>query len=243
MVAALLRRGMLAGLLAGLLSGLFALAFGVTTIDQAIELEQVASVHSGVGDGGGEEELFSRAEQKVGLFFATGLFGVTSGGVFGLAYAYFRERLGAATEWGRSLTFAAAGFLAVFLLPFLKYPANPPTVGDSATIGARTAAYFALIGISLALVVLGWVISRRLRERGVSAPVRQMIVVAGFAALFTVVFLALPASVDPGEFPAGLLWEFRLSSVGTQVVFWAGLGVVFGLLGERAARKRERAVV
>lgn len=168
---------------------------------------------------------------------------MTSGGVFGLAYACFRDRLEAASEWGKSLTFAAAGFLAVFLIPFIKYPANPPTVGDPATIGIRTASYFILIGVSLAVIVLGWLVSRKLRERGISAPVRQTLVVAGCAALVLLAFATLPASPDPGEFPAGLLWEFRLSSFGTQTVFWAGLGVVFGLLGERAAGKREGTAV
>jgi predicted cobalt transporter CbtA len=49
--------------------------------------------------------------------------------------------------------------------------------------------------------------------------------------------LGLPATTDPGEFPAGLLWSFRLSSLGTQLVLWAGLGVLFGLLCERANRR------
>jgi len=47
--------------------------------------------------------------------------------------------------------------------------------------------------------------------------------------------------VDPGEFPAGLLWSFRLSSIGTQLVLWTALAVVFGLLCERANRKGDAA--
>jgi hypothetical protein len=35
------------------------------------------------------------------------------------------------------------------------------------------------------------------------------------------------------EMAAGLLWSFGLSSLGTQLVLWAGLGVLFGLLCER----------
>jgi hypothetical protein len=49
-------------------------------------------------------------------------------------------------------------------------------------------------------------------------------------------FFALPAAPSAGDFPAGLLWGFRLSSFGTQLVFWAGLGIAFGLLCERANR-------
>lgn len=232
MIAKLLRRGLLAGLLAGLLSGAFAFTFGEPAIDRSIQLEHAAGGHSH-----GEEELFSRTGQKVGLFFATGLFGLTSGGVFGLAYAYFRDRLRAASEWGRSLSLAAAGFLAIFLIPFLKYPANPPAVGDPETIGSRTAAYFALMALSLAVVVGGWALARALQRRGLGEPARHALVGAGCAVVVAAAFLVLPAATEPGEFPAGLLWEFRMSSLGTQSVFWLGLGCAFGLLGERSARK------
>ena len=228
MIASYLRRGMAAGLLAGLLAGLFALFVGEPFVDRAIELEEAAAGHS--------EEVFGRATQKVGLFFATGLFGVTVGGIFGLAYAYFRGRLASGSEWSRSLSLTGAIFAGAFLIPFLKYPANPPTVGDPATIGDRTAAYFAMVGLSLLLVLAAWYAARRLRERRVHDPVRHLTVGAGLAVAVTALFLVLPGAPSPGEFPSGLLWNFRLSSLGTQVVFWTGLGVVFGLLCERANR-------
>uniref|UniRef100_UPI00389AEBBC CbtA family protein n=1 Tax=Rubrobacter tropicus TaxID=2653851 RepID=UPI00389AEBBC len=52
-----------------------------------------------------------------------------------------------------------------------------------------------------------------------------------------VLFAVLPDSADPGGFPAGLLWDFRLSSLGTLLVFWTGLDALFGALCERAARR------
>ncbi len=237
MVAAYLRRGMAAGLLAGLLAGLFAFVFGEPPVDGAIRLEEAAAPadHGGHQQG---EELFGRATQKVGLFFATGLFGVTVGGVFGIAYAYFRERLARASEWGRSLSLAGAAFLGAFLIPFVKYPANPPTVGDPETIGSRTAAYYATVALSLLVVLAAWWAARRLRERGASAPARQIAVGLGGVLAVGVLFSILPAAPAAGEFPSGLLWDFRMASFGTQLVFWAGLGAVFGLLGERAARGR-----
>jgi predicted cobalt transporter CbtA len=225
-----LRRGMAAGLLAGLLAGLFAFFVGEPFVDQAIHLEaSAAGTHS--------EEIFSRAAQKVGLFFATGLFGVTVGGIFGLAYAYFGSRLASETDWIRSLSLTAAIFAGAFLIPFFKYPANPPTVGDPATIGDRTASYFAMVVLSLLAVLAAWQTAKILRERKVSAPVRHLSVGLGLVLAVTVLFVRLPAAPDPGNFPAGLLWDFRLSSLGTQFVFWAGLGVIFGLLCERANRK------
>ena len=231
MIALYLRRGMAAGLLAGLLAGLFAFVTGEPLLDQAIGLEEPAHVH------GGDEEVFSRSTQKVGLFFATGFTGTFVGGLFGLVFAYFRGRLASESDWGRSLSLAAAIFAGAALFPFLKYPANPPTVGDPATIGARTTAYFAMVGLSLLAVLVAWYASGLLRERGVSTPVRHVTVGLGLAAVVTALFVALPATADPGDFPAGLLWSFRLSSLGTQLVLWTGLGVLFGALCERANRR------
>src|SRR5215217_5083116 len=239
MIAPYLRRGMAAGLLAGLLAGLFAFVFGEPFVDQSIQIEEAAAAghHEEVTSGGQEEEVFSRATQKIGLFFITGLFGVSVGGVFGIAYVYFRGHLASKSEWNRSLSLAAALFVGVFLIPFVKYPANPPTVGDPTTIGDRTASYLAMVVLSLLVVLAAWYAARTLRTREVGAPIRQLTVGLGGVVMVSVLFLALPAAPDPGEFPSGLLWNFRLSSLGTQLVFWTGLGVGFGLLCERANRR------
>ncbi len=232
MVARYLRRGMVAGLLAGLLAGLFAYFSGESAVDGAIRIEEMAA-----GGGGHEEELVSRSAQKVGLFFATGIFGVTVGGIFGIAFAYFRGQMASENDWNRSLLFASALFVGAFLIPFLKYPANPPTVGDPATIGARTASYLALVLLSLLVVLAAWYAARAFRRRGTGVAVRQLAVGAGFLAAVGVLFLALADAPDPGGFPSGLLWSFRISSLGTQLVFWSGLGAIFGLLCERASRR------
>jgi predicted cobalt transporter CbtA len=240
-IAPYLRRGMAAGLLAGLLAGLFALVVAEPLLDQAIGLEQhthqegqASATHTHEDEG----EVFSRSTQKVGLFFATGLSGVLVGGLFGLVFAYFRGRMDSGSDWTRSLSLAAALFAGAVLVPFLKYPANPPTVGDPDTIGTRTVAYFAMVGISLLTILVAWYVSRRLRERGVSAPVRQVVVGFGLVIVVIGMLVGLPATTDPGEFPAGLLWNFRLSSLGTQLVLWAGLAALFGLLCERANRRK-----
>lgn len=230
MIAAYLRRGMVAGLLAGLLAGVFAFFFGEPFVDQAIRLEEATAGSPG-------EEMVGRSIQKAGLIFTTGLFGVTVGGIFGLAYAYFRGRLAPGSEWHRSLSLAGAIFAGAFLIPYAKYPANPPTVGDPETIGARTASYLAMVALSLLVMLAAWHAARMLRERGTGAPARHLIVGFGVVAAVGALFLIFPAAPDPGEFPSGLLWNFRLSSLGTQLVFWAGLGTVFGLLCERAERR------
>ena len=240
MVAQYLRRGLAAGLLAGLLAGAFAFFVGEPLLDRAIGLEDSAHAHAhGSHSDSGGGEIFSRSTQKVGLFFATGLSGTFVGGLFGLAFAYFRGRLNSESDWTRSLSLAAAIFAGAVLIPFLKYPANPPTVGDPDTIGARTTAYFAMVGLSLLTVLAAWHASRVLKSRGLSQPVRHVAVGLGLVIVVALLFVTLPASANPGDFPAGLLWSFRISSLGTQLVLWSGIGVVFGALCERASR-RER---
>ena len=241
MIAAYLRRGLAAGLLAGLLAGAFAFAFGEPLQDRAVALEEKADTAHAHGaapghHGGGMVEL-SRSTQKVGLFFATGLSGCFVGGIFGMAFAFFRGRLSARSDWSRSLSFAAALFTGVALLPFLKYPANPPGVRTPATIGSRTSSYYAMVALSLLVVFAAWLAARFLRERGVSLPVRQGVVGVGFAALVGLLLAALPPTTDPGDFPAGLLWNYRMASLGTLLTLWAALGACFGALCERANRK------
>jgi hypothetical protein len=229
-VSAYLRRGMAAGLLAGFLAGLFAFLVGEPILDRAIALEEASA-------GAHHEEIFTRPTQKAGLFFATGLFGVTVGGVFGIGYAFFRERLAAGSDFKHSISLAGAIFVGAFLIPFLKYPANPPSVGDPSTIRERTAAYFTLVVLSLLANLLAWLAARTLRSRGVGAWRRRLTVGAGLVFVVSVLFVLLPAAPSSGGFPSGTLWAFRLSSFCTQLAFWAGLGLLFGVLCERARRK------
>ena len=58
---------------------------------------------------------------------------------------------------------------------------------------------------------------------GALVSVAVFIAVAGFAAL------ALPPVDEvPGNFPASVLWNFRLASIGARAVLWAALGLTFG---------------
>jgi hypothetical protein len=221
---------------------MFAFVFGEPQVDRAIALEEKADSAHAPGaapqhNSTGMVEL-SRSTQKVGLFFATGLSGCFVGGMFGIVFAFFRERLATTSDWSRSLSLAAALFAGAVLLPFLKYPANPPGVGDPSTVASRTSSYFAMVALSLLSVLAAWLAARFIRERGVSLPVRQAVVGAGFAAIVGLLLAVLPPAADTGGFPAGLLWDYRLSSLGTLLALWATLGASFGALCERANRKQ-----
>ena len=56
------------------------------------------------------------------------------------------------------------------------------------------------------------------------------------AAAVNIEFELLPAvSEVPDQFPAALLWNFRIASAGAQLIMWAALGLLFGALTQRAA--------
>jgi predicted cobalt transporter CbtA len=215
--AAVLVRGLLAGLVAGLLAGTFAYAVGEPHVDAAIALEEAAA-----HDHGAEEPLVSRDGQRAGLFLATSLYGVVLGGILACAFALLRRRF--RSDSYAALGLAAAGFVGIVLVPFLKYPPNPPAVGDPETITQRTVSYLLALVIGLLAVWVGIAAVRRVGPRpdwlGPAAGV------AAFAATVFAGYLILPAIDEvPSDFPATLLWQFRLASLGTQAVLWAVLGV------------------
>jgi hypothetical protein len=228
----LLVRGLAAGLLAGLLAGAFAYAVGEPHVDAAIAIEEAAAGGPHSHDSGAEEEpLVSRNGQRAGLFLATALYGVVLGGVLAIAYTLLRRRLRTRDNGYAALGLAAAGFLAVVLVPFLKYPANPPAVGDPETITRRTVSYLLTIVLGLLAVWAAAATTRRLSRDGVPHWRAVGAGVAAFVLTVVAAYLVLPAiSEVPGDFPATLLWQFRLASLGTQTVLWLLLGFAFAAL-------------
>jgi hypothetical protein len=234
----LLVRGMLVGVVAALFALVFGSLFGEPQINNAIGYEAVHAAH---GDEG--PELVSRAVQStVGLAVAVLVYGAALGGVFALAFAFVYGRLGALRARLTSVLVAAVGFVAVFAVPFLKYPANPPAVGNPETIGRRTSLYFLMVVITVAATIVAGLVGRSATQR-LDAWNAGLLAVATFVAIVAVAGAVLPAvSEVPGDFSSTVLWRFRLASLGTQLVMWITFGVLFGALTERAERRRTRAL-
>ena len=233
---AILLRGLLAGLIAGLLAGVFAYATGESRIDAAIAVEEAAAQQAqpdAAADDHHDEELVSRSGQKGGLLLATALYGVAMGGLLATAYTVLRRRLRTPSDTRAVFALAGGALLGVVLVPFGKYPANPPAVGDPATIDQRTISWLSIVVIGLVAVWAGVVAARSLR---VSAPewLRATAALGAFLAVVAIGYLLLP-SVDevPATFPPSLLWTFRLASLGTQLTLWTALGLAFAALLHR----------
>lgn len=232
MVRTLLVRGMLAGVAAGVLMWVFARLFAEAAIDQAIGFEEQMAGHAGEPAG---VELVSRGVQStLGLAVAVLVYGVAIGGIFALVFATVHGRIGRTSPRGTAAALGLVGYLVVFVVPFVKYPANPPAASASATISQRTALYLVMVIASVGLAVVAvwcgrWLVARLgAWNGGLSAAL-------GYLAAVAVVMLVLPTVNEaPADFPATVLYQFRLASLGNQAVLWATLGLLFGWLAERA---------
>jgi predicted cobalt transporter CbtA len=257
-------RGVLAGAIAGLLAFLFARIFAEPQIQKAIDYEDgrdhaQETLNAAAGIPAHEHaDPFSRAVQgNVGIGVALILFGAARGALFAVAYALYLGRSGRLRPRSLALLVAGGGFLGFYLVPFVKYPANPPAIGNEDTIRQRSGLYLLMVLASLLFLVLVVWLGKRLQPRFGNWNA-TLLAGAVFVVATGVVMLLLPSSgelsanaslhsatetpgpltdptgriVFPG-FPADVLFSFRLYSLGAQLLLWATIGLVFAPLAER----------
>lgn len=231
MMGNLLVRGMLAGLLAGFIAFGFARAFGEPQIDKAIAYEEQLSA---AANEPAEPEVVSRETQAgIGLLTGVVAYGVAMGGIFSLVFAGLYGRVGALSPRTLSAVLAACAFLALVIVPDLKYPPNPPAVGSDDTIGARTGLYFVMLAASVFGLSLAVAFARHLAARWD----KWNAAIAGGVAfiLFVIIVQALLPTISevPEDFSAQTLYSFRIVTVGIQAIVWGVIGLAFGFLAEK----------
>ncbi len=236
MTGSLLLRGMIAGLVAGLLAFGFARTFGEPSVDRAIAFEEQMAAAEHAPE---EPELVSRSTQAgIGLFTGIMVYSAAVGGIFSLVFASLFGRAGSGlTPRALAAVIGIAAFLAIVIVPGLKYPPNPPAVGNPDTISIRTALYFIMLAASLFGMGAAFTIAGKLRTQ---MGIWNASLVAGLAYIvfIAVVDLLLPAINEvPENFPAMTLYHFRIASVGIHVVIWTVLALLFGYLADRQLRQ------
>jgi hypothetical protein len=260
-------RGLLVGAIGGILAFVFARIFAEPQIQAAIDYESgreaaqaVLDKAAGLPAEAADPELFSRTIQaNVGIGAGIILFGAAMGALYAVAYILACGRTGNVGPRSLALLVALGGFLGFYLIPFLKYPANPPSVGHHETIRDRSGLYLVMILVSIAFLVLAVWLGQRLQAR---FGTWNASLLAGLACVVAlgIVMVVLPSLghlhanvsaygrhatetplplrnaqgqiVYPG-FPADLLFKFRLYSVGAQAIMWAAMGLCFAPLAER----------
>ena len=232
-----LTRALAAGAVAGVLMGAYMYLVVEPTVDEAIELEGMLAASEPVEAGAVDDPpLFDRDEQTAGGVAANVIYALIVSCIFGTVFARVRHRLPGATDLARSVWLAVVAFGAVALLPAIKYPANPPAVGDPDTVDERTVQYLGLIVVSLVVTVVLFRVGRALGQR-VGRSTQTVAVSAITVVAFGVVLAALPGTPDAigPDVPAALVWDFRLRSIGGLALLWGALGLGLGWLLDRDA--------
>jgi putative cobalt transporter subunit CbtA len=271
----LVLRGFGAGGCAGLLAFIFARIMAEPVIQAAINYENARDAANavlrraaGLAPAAPGPDIYSRGIQRsVGIATGLILFGLAMGGLCAVVFVIAHRRsAGRLAPRVLALLVAGAGFLGIYLVPYLKYPANPPSIGHAATIQARGFLYLGMVAISVASLVAAVILSRRLDQR---LGTWNAALVAGlvFVVWIAIVMAILPplghlhsnlvnfgnfatetpqpltntsgVIVFPG-FPADVLFKFRLYSVINQLLLWVAIGLVFGPLAERVVEPGSR---
>ena len=232
MVRSLLIRGMIVGVIAGLLAFGFAKLLGEPPVDSAIAFED--QMHQAM-QMGAEAELVSREVQStIGLLTGVVVYSAAFGGLFALVFAFASGRIGNVGPRATAAILAAAVFVAIVLVPALKYPPSPPSVGDPDTIRFRSGMFFLMMAISVAAMVAAFAAARRLAGRfgGWNG---TLLAAGGFVVVIAAALWLLPAINEvPAQFPAVVLWRFRVASLGIELILWTVIGLLFGALTERS---------
>ncbi len=273
----LILRGVLAGAIAGLLAFVFARIFAEPQIQAAIDyqsgrdtVQATLDKAAGLPAAPPGPDIFSRTIQaNVGIGVGMILFGVAMGLLFAVVYTVCLGRVGQIRPRTLALLVAGGGFLGIYLVPFMKYPANPPSIGHPDTISVRGSLYLLMVVCSLAFLGFAVWLGRRLTSR-FGTWNATLLAGAAFVVLIGIVMAIVPplghladnvrqygvqptetplplrdaqgAIVYPG-FPADTLFLFRFYSVAAQFVLWTTLALVFGPLAERVLAPKRQGVV
>jgi len=231
MVGNLLLRGMLVGVFAAVLAFGFARTFGEPPVERAIAFEDQMNKATGAVP---EPELVGRGVQSsIGLFTGMAVYGAAMGGLLSLVFAFVYGRFARMGPRSLAALLALGAFVAISLVPAIKYPPNPPAIGSVETIGPRTTLFFLLLLLSVTALVSAVALARHLSARYGNW---NAAIIAGVAFVIGIALIeyGMPAINEvPDRFSAVVLWQFRAAALGIHAVLWTVIGLGFGYAAER----------
>jgi len=221
---------LIAGCFAGTIHGLANLAIVEPYLDEAIGIENQNLFASGE-----EEDTLQfqveyesyRIWQKGGQVLAGAILGTSIGALFGIVFALSRKILPGDHHVKKALVLSGIMWFTIYLIPFLKYPANPPTVGDPDTVVLRAILYLSFIAICGFGAVGFYQLFKRLEKR------KRIITFIGYAAFISAAFLLMPENPDKVTAPIDLVNGFRAMSVVAVSIFWISVGVILGAFWQK----------
>jgi predicted cobalt transporter CbtA len=219
---------LLSGAIAGTILATINIGVVEPYIDQAIDIENQNAIAAGEPIDPLEYNNY-RIWQKGGEIAAGTILGTSIAALFGVVFAYSRSSLPGSNNKKKALILAGIMWFVLFLIPALKYPANPPAVGDPETIYYRQSLYIAYLAISgLSALCLAFLY----RKIG-KVQVKKVIVPAVYAAVMIGAYLALPPNPDAINAPMDLVTGFRIASGFTMSIFWGLLGIILGAFWDK----------
>ena len=221
---------LLSGCFAGTIYGGLNLAIVEPFLDEAVNIENQKLFSSGDEEDTPYfwvEYYKYRSWQKSGEVLAGAILGTSIGALFGIVYALSKNSLPGKNNIGKTLILAGIMWFTLFVIPFLKYPANPPTVGDSETVVLRGILYLSFIAISGLMAIIFYKIFKRLKNK------RRILAFAGYGVLVGLVFVVMPDNPDKITAPMELINGFRIAAFFTSSVFWFTLALILGAFWQK----------
>ena len=221
---------LISGALAGAIHGTVNFAIVEPYLDQAIGIENQNLFASGEKDD--TEQFWAEYEsyriwQKSGQVLAGIILGIAMGSLFGIIYALSRNSLPGKNDVIKAVILAGIMWFTIYLIPFLKYPANPPTVGDGETIALRTILYISFILISGFGAFAFYKLSKKFQNN------KKYFGLFGYVVFIVIIFFVMPENPDQITAPMNLVNEFRLMSILGVSSFWISIGFILGLFWKK----------
>ena len=227
---------LLSGAFAGLVHGSTNLVLVEPYLDEAIGIENQNLFASGEEDDTLEfwvEYEGYRAWQKGGQLLAGVILGTSIGALFGIVFALSRNSLPGNGNIKKALVLAGVMWFTIYFIPFLKYPANPPTVGDADTVVLRAILYLSFIAISGFAAVGFYKLSKKFKGN------KKLVALVGYAVFISAVFVVMPENPDGVNAPMDLVNGFRIMSLLGVSTYWIAIGLTLGLLWNRFKPNKE----
>lgn len=227
---------LVSGAFAGFIHGTVNFAIVEPYLDQAIGIENQNLFASGEEEDTPEfwvEYEGYRVWQKSGQILAGVILGMSVGSLFGIVFAFSKNALPGNNIVKKSIILSGIMWVTLYIIPFLKYPANPPTVGDGETVVLRAILYLSFIAISGLGAVAFYKLSKKFQNK------KKLVSLLGYAVFISVVFLVMPENPDEITAPMNLVNEFRIMSVIGVTSFWVSVGLILGLFWNRFESHKE----
>ncbi len=218
-----------AGIFAGLLHGMLNIVFVEPYLDNAIGVENQRLFAEGQAKNTPQFwKQFSdyRIWQKQGSIVAGAMLGASTGALFGLVFAYSKKSLPGNSDIKKALILAVIMWAVLYFIPFLKYPADPPTVGEPDTITFRATTYALFVALSGFGAISFSMLYKKMKSK-------KFLAFVGYAGFIGITFVVMPSNPDPINTSMDLVNGFRIISASTMTAYWIANGIILGWMWKK----------